>query len=64
MAEKQRAKDKVPAETVARKASKTSARANLAGASLLRIARSALVNRRFGLFVSPADGPAYGAFLK
>ena len=38
--------------------------ANLAGASLLRIARSALVNRRFGLFVSLADGSAYGAFLK
>jgi two-component sensor histidine kinase len=37
---------------------------NLAGASLLRIARSALVNRRFGLFVSPADRPACGAFLQ
>src|SRR5438034_1089036 len=38
--------------------------ANLAGASLLGIERSALVKRRFGLFVSPGDDPAYGAFLK
>ncbi len=38
--------------------------ANLAGASLLGIARSALVNRRFGLFVSPADRPVFAAFLE
>ncbi len=38
--------------------------ANLAIASLLGIARSALVNRRFGLFVSAADLPAFDAFLQ
>jgi two-component system, cell cycle sensor histidine kinase and response regulator CckA len=38
--------------------------ANLAGASLLGIARSALVNRRFGLFVSPADRSVFDAFLE
>jgi PAS domain S-box-containing protein len=38
--------------------------ANLAVASLLGIARSALANRPFGLFVSAADRPAFGAFLK
>lgn len=38
--------------------------ANLAGASLLGVARSALVNRRFGLFVSPADRPAFNTFLE
>jgi signal transduction histidine kinase/ActR/RegA family two-component response regulator len=38
--------------------------ANLAGASLLGLARSALVNRRFGLFVSPADCPVFNAFLE
>ena len=38
--------------------------ANLAGANLLGIERFALVNRRFGLFVSAADRPAFGAFLK
>ncbi len=37
--------------------------ANLAGASLLGIARSALVNRRLGLLVSPADRPAFATFL-
>ena len=37
--------------------------ANLAGASLLGTERSALVNRRFGLFVSAADRPVFGAFL-
>ena len=36
---------------------------NLTGASLLRIARSALVNRRFGFFVTPADRPVFTAFL-
>jgi PAS domain S-box-containing protein len=38
--------------------------ANLAAASLLGITRSGLVNRRFGQFVSPADLPAFGAFLQ
>ncbi|MEI2723381.1 MAG: ATP-binding protein [Verrucomicrobiota bacterium] len=38
--------------------------ANLAGASLLGIARSALVNRRFGLLVALADRPAFAAFLE
>ncbi len=38
--------------------------ANLAGASLLGVARSALVNRRLGLFVAPADGPAFATFLE
>jgi signal transduction histidine kinase/ActR/RegA family two-component response regulator len=37
---------------------------NLAGASLLGIARSALVDRRFGLFVSPADRPVFNAFIE
>jgi PAS domain S-box-containing protein len=38
--------------------------ANLAGASLLGILRSALENRRFGFFVSPADRSVFDAFLK
>jgi signal transduction histidine kinase/CheY-like chemotaxis protein len=38
--------------------------ANLAGASLLGIARSALINGRFGHFVSAAGRPAFGAFLQ
>ena len=38
--------------------------ANLAGANLLGIARSALVDRRFGLFISPADRPEFNAFLE
>ena len=38
--------------------------ANLAMARLLGIARSALINRRFGLFVSATDLPAFGAFLQ
>jgi two-component system, cell cycle sensor histidine kinase and response regulator CckA len=38
--------------------------ANLAGARLLGTARSALVRRRFGLFVSVADAPAFAAFLQ
>ena len=38
--------------------------ANLAGASLLGIARSALINGRFGHFVSATDRPAFGAFLQ
>jgi PAS domain S-box-containing protein len=38
--------------------------ANLAGASLLGIARSALVKQRLGLFVSPADRSVFDAFLK
>jgi signal transduction histidine kinase/CheY-like chemotaxis protein len=38
--------------------------ANLAGASLLGIARSALINGRFGHFVSTADRPSFGAFLQ
>ena len=38
--------------------------ANLALASLLGIARSALVNRRFGLFVSPADRTVFDAFVQ
>ena len=37
---------------------------NLTGASLLGIARSALVNRRFGLFVNPADRPVFLAFME
>ena len=37
--------------------------ANLTGASLLGIERSRLVKRRFGLFVSAADRPAFNAFL-
>ena len=38
--------------------------ANLAGAALLGIARSALINGRFGHFVSAAGRPAFGAFLQ
>jgi signal transduction histidine kinase/CheY-like chemotaxis protein len=38
--------------------------ANLAGASLLGIERSALVNRRFELFVSATNLSDFGAFLK
>jgi signal transduction histidine kinase/CheY-like chemotaxis protein len=38
--------------------------ANLAGASLLGIARSALINGRFGHFVSAAGRPAFGVFLQ
>lgn len=38
--------------------------ANLAGANLLGIERFALVNRRFWPFISAADRPAFGAFLK
>ena len=37
--------------------------ANLASASLLGIERSRLVKRRFGLYVSAADLPAFTAFL-
>ena len=38
--------------------------ANLAASNLLEVARSALVNRRFGLFLLAADLPAFGSFLK
>jgi signal transduction histidine kinase/ActR/RegA family two-component response regulator len=38
--------------------------ANLTGASLLGIARSALVNQRFGSFIIAADRPAFVAFLQ
>jgi signal transduction histidine kinase/ActR/RegA family two-component response regulator len=38
--------------------------ANLAGASLLGIARSALVNGSFGHFVSDGNLPEFGAFLQ
>src|SRR6266581_71012 len=38
--------------------------ANLAGATLLGIERSALVNRRFGFFVSLEDRSVFGAFLQ
>jgi len=38
--------------------------ANPAGASLLGIARSALINGRFGHFVSAAGRPAFGVFLQ
>ena len=38
--------------------------ANLAAASLLGVARSALINGRFGHFVSAAGRPAFGAFLQ
>ncbi|MHB9098688.1 MAG: sensor histidine kinase, partial [Syntrophales bacterium] len=37
---------------------------NLTGARLLGGDRSRLLNRRFGHFVSEADGPAFDAFLK
>ena len=37
---------------------------NLPGASLLGLARSRLIKRRFGLFVSAADLPAFNGFLK
>ena len=40
------------------------AEANLAGASLLGIARAALVQQHFGAFVSPADRSAFAAFLQ
>ena len=42
----------------------TIAEVNLAGASLLGVARAALVKRRFGVFVSPADRSAFAAFLQ
>lgn len=38
--------------------------ANLAGASLLGIGRSALVTQRFGPFVFPADRSVFSAFLR
>jgi len=38
--------------------------ANLAGASLLGIARSEFVKQRFSLFVSPSDRPVFEAFLR
>jgi len=38
--------------------------ANLAAASLLGIARSALVKQRFGLFISPEDRSVFDTFLK
>jgi PAS domain S-box-containing protein len=38
--------------------------ANLTGARLLGMERSRLLNRRFGQFISAADGPAFNAFLK
>ncbi|MGD0816470.1 MAG: ATP-binding protein [Verrucomicrobiota bacterium] len=38
--------------------------ANLACASLLGMARSALMNRRFGHFIAAADLPAFDAFLQ
>src|SRR5450759_4467939 len=38
--------------------------ANLAGASLLGIARSALVKQHFGFYISPADRSVFDAFLK
>ncbi len=38
--------------------------ANLTSASLLGVARSAMVNRSFGFFVAPADRPIFGAFLQ
>jgi PAS domain S-box-containing protein len=37
--------------------------ANLTSASLLGIERSQLIKRRFGLFVSPSDLPAFNRFL-
>ena len=37
--------------------------ANLAGASLLGVARSKLVQRRFGLYVLPESRPIFNAFL-
>lgn len=37
---------------------------NLAGASLLGTARAALVKRRFGPYVSPADRPLFDSFLR
>jgi PAS domain S-box-containing protein len=36
---------------------------NLTGASLVGVARSHLVGRRFGLLVSPKDRPAFNSFL-
>jgi two-component system, cell cycle sensor histidine kinase and response regulator CckA len=38
--------------------------ANLTSASLLGIERSRLIRRRFGLFLSPTELPAFNAFLK
>ena len=38
--------------------------ANLAGTSMLGVARSELVKQRFGRFVSPADRPVFDVFLK
>jgi len=37
---------------------------NLAGASLLGLTRAALVTKRFGTFIAPADRAAFGAFLQ
>jgi signal transduction histidine kinase len=37
---------------------------NLTGASLLRIERARLMNRRFGFLVSETDRPAFNAFLE
>ena len=42
----------------------TICQANLTGARLLGVERARLVNRRFGLFISEADQPAFNAFLK
>ena len=42
----------------------TICQANLTGARLLGVERARLVNRRFGLFISEADRPAFNAFLK
>lgn len=39
-------------------------RGNLIGARLLGEERARIVNRRFGLFVSPADRPTFNDFLK
>ncbi len=38
--------------------------ANLTGASLLGVVRSALVKRRFGHFVAPSDRPVFEAFFQ
>jgi two-component system, cell cycle sensor histidine kinase and response regulator CckA len=38
--------------------------ANMAGAGMLGTVRSTLTNRRFGLFVAPADRTVFDAFLK
>ena len=42
----------------------TICQANLTGARLLGVERARLVNRRFGLFISEANQPAFNAFLK